>query len=248
MPEHHELWITAFFNDHLAGVANAILNLFSIHAHNPERPWVNYMVMQIVVVALIMVVVALLRPRLSMDKPGNFQQLFEDIYLFLRGQTEEMIGHNGPRYLPFVGTLFLFIIFANLIGVVPGFESPTMVPSVPAGCAMATFLVYNTLAVKHQGFFGYMKHLTQGVPVVLMPLMFVIEVISHLARPLSLTVRLYANMFAGEMVTLVFLGLVPLAIPAIFLGLHVFVGLLQAYIFVVLTMIYIGEAVTLEEH
>ncbi|MDO8942752.1 MAG: F0F1 ATP synthase subunit A, partial [Desulfobacterales bacterium] len=95
---------------------------------------------------------------------------------------------------------------------------------------------------------GYARHLAGPVPIPLMPLMFVIEVISHFARPLSLTVRLYANMFAGEMVTIVFLGLVPAVIPSIFMGLHVFVSLLQAYIFTILTLIYIQGAVTHEEH
>lgn len=248
MQGHHELWITELFNNYLAGLGNAILSLAGQHAHNPARPWANFVTMQILVVIAIMVLFAILRTRLSMDRPGVFQQVFEEIYLFLRGQAEEIVGHDGPKYLAFAGTLFFFILISNLAGIIPGFESPTMFPYVPAGCAIATFLVYNVLAFKHQGFFGYMKHLTGGVPIPLMPLMFVIEIISHLARPLSLTVRLYANMFAGEMVTIVFLGLVPLAIPAIFMGLHVFVSVLQAYIFVVLTLIYISGAVAHEEH
>jgi F-type H+-transporting ATPase subunit a len=246
MQGHHELWITELFNNYLAGLGNAVLALFGLHAHNADRPWANFVTMQFVVLLIIVVLFALLRPRLSMDRPGIFQQVFEEIYLFLRGQGEEVIGHAAQKYIPFAGTLFFFILFANLLGLIPGLESPTMFPYVPAGCAIATFLVYNILAFKHQGVLGYAKHLTGGVPVPLMPLMFVIEIISHFARPLSLTVRLYANMFAGEMVTLVFLGLVPLAIPTAFMGLHLFVSLLQAYIFVLLTLIYIGEAVAHE--
>jgi F-type H+-transporting ATPase subunit a len=247
MQGHHELWITELFNNYLSGLGTGILSLFGLHAHDPARPWANFIVMQILVVLIIVVGAALLRSRLSMNRPGTIQQVFEEIYLFLRGQTEEVIGHDGPKYLSFAGTLFLFILLGNLIGIIPGFESPTMFPYVPAGCALLTFVVYNFLAFQHLGFVGYLKHLAGPVPLILMPLMIAIEIISHCARPLSLTVRLYANMFAGEMVTLVFLGLVPLAIPSIFMGLHVFVSLLQAYIFTVLTMIYIAGSVA-EEH
>jgi F-type H+-transporting ATPase subunit a len=124
-----------------------------------------------------------------------------------------------------------------------------MFPPVPAGCAMAAFLTYNALAIKEQGAFGYLKHLW-GPVWWLGPLFLPIEIVSHLARPMSLTIRLYANMLAGEKVTLVFLGLVPFAVPVVFMGLHTFVSLVQAFIFTVLTMIYIGGAITHahEEH
>jgi len=244
---HHELWITAFFNDHMAGVASAILNAVGVAAENPARPWNNFTSMEILVALVLIVVTLILKPTLSFDKPGKLQQTFELIYEFLHEQAEEVVGHDGHKYVAFFGTLFLFILFSNLIGVIPGFESPTMFPAVPLGCAMATFLVYNILGLKEQGLIGYLKHF-MGPNIFIAPLMFPIEIISHFARPLSLTVRLYANMFAGEKVTLVFLSLVPVAIPSVFMGLHVFVSLLQAYIFTVLTMIYVGGAVAHEEH
>ena len=134
----------------------------------------------------------------------------------------------------------------NLIGIIPTFESPTMVPAVPAGCALAVFVYYNFMGLKENGLFKYLKHFAGPMPVIA-PLMFVIEIISHLARPLSLTIRLFANMFAGEQVTLVFLSLVPLVVPAAFMGLHFFVAVLQAYIFSLLTMIYVASA-TEHEH
>lgn len=243
--QHHELWITELFNNYLAGVANSVLSAVGLPAH--DRPWENFMVMQILVAVLLMLIALIVRAVLSVERPGTFQQLFETIYEFLHGQTEEVIGHDGPKYLPFAGTLFLFIVFGNLIGIIPGFESPTMFVYVPCGCALATFVYYNLHGLREQGIISYLKHFAGPVGW-LAPLMFPIEIISHLARPLSLTVRLYANMFAGEMVTLVFLGMVPLAVPAIFMGLHVFVGLLQAYIFTVLTLIYISGAVAHEEH
>jgi F-type H+-transporting ATPase subunit a len=247
MQEHHELWFTELLNNYFAAPAKAVLNLFGIHAHNPDRPWANFVAMEILVALIIVVLFGFLRSRLSVEKPGKLQHIFELIYTFLHGQTQDIIGHDGPKYLTWAGTLFIFILFANLIGIIPSFESPTMFPPVPAGAAMATFLYYNILGFAHQGAIGYFKHFW-GPVWWLGFLMFPIEIISHLARPLSLTIRLYANMLAGEKITLVFLGLTYLIVPAVFMGFHIFVSLVQAYIFTVLTMIYIGGAVSHEEH
>ncbi|HYP06525.1 MAG TPA: F0F1 ATP synthase subunit A [Bryobacteraceae bacterium] len=245
---HHELWFTELLNNYLAGPAQAVLNLVGMEAANPGRPWANFVAMEILVAAVIIVLFAIIKSSLSVDNPGKLQQTCELIYNFQREQAEEIIGHHdGPKYVAFAGTLFIFVLFGNLIGVIPSFESPTMFAPVPAGCAMATFLVYNILGLKAQGLIGYLKHFW-GPIWWLGFLMFPIEIISHLARPMSLTIRLYANMVAGEKVTLVFLGLTYFLVPAVFMGLHVFVSLIQAFIFMVLTMIYIGGAVSHEEH
>jgi|SRR5579872_5403670 len=246
MPEH-EIWLTRLFNDHLASLGNSILSLAHVQAENPARPWANFITMQILVAVIIIVLFALLRPRLSMDRPGKLQHIFEVIYSFLRGEANDNIGHEGPRFLPFLGTLFIFILFCNLIGIIPGFESPTMNPSVPAGCALLVFVYYNFMGFKQQGIGKYLAHFAGPLPI-LAPLMIPIEIISHLARPLSLTIRLFANMLAGEKVTVVFLGLTYLVAPALFMGLHVFVSFLQAYIFVLLTMMYVSETVPHDEH
>jgi F-type H+-transporting ATPase subunit a len=245
---HHELWFTELLNNYLAAPAQAVLNLVGMQAADPARPWANFVAMEILVALVIIVLFAMIRSSLSVDKPGKIQQTFELIYNFQLDQANEIIGHHdGPKYVSFAGTLFIFVLFANLIGVIPSFESPTMFAPVPAGCAMATFLVYNILGLKEQGLLGYLKHFW-GPIWWLGFLMFPIEIISHLARPMSLTIRLYANMVAGEKVTLVFLGLTYFLAPAVFMGLHVFVSLIQAFIFMVLTMIYIGGAVSHEEH
>lgn len=242
--EHHELWITELFNDHLAWLGNSILALFGQHAHDAARPWVNFMTMQILVALLIMIVFALLKARLSMDRPGKMQHIFEVFYTFLHDQAQENV-HHGSKYLAFFGTLFFFILAGNLIGIVPGFESPTMFPAVTLGCAIAAFLYYNVVGIQAVGIGHYMKHFVGPMPL-LAPLMIPIEIVSHFARPLSLTVRLYANMLAGEKVTLVFLGLTYFIAPVAFMGLHVFVAFLQAYVFTVLTMVYVGGAVAHE--
>jgi F-type H+-transporting ATPase subunit a len=143
-------------------------------------------------------------------------------------------------------TLFTFILCSNLLGVVPTFESPTMYYYVPAGIALCTFLYYNGMGVKAQGPIGYLKHFA-GPVWWLVPFMFPLEILSHCIRPVSLTIRLYANMLAGEKVTLGFLALVPFVVPVIVMALHVFVSFLQAFIFTILSIAYVGSAVAHEE-
>jgi F-type H+-transporting ATPase subunit a len=243
MPEH-ELWLTALFNDHLGGAGNAILSLIGMSA--VARPWANFVTMQILVAIVIVLLFTLLRPKLSVSQPGKVQHIIEVIYEFLSGQAGEVVGHHSSRYLAFFATLFFFILISNLLGVIPTFESPTMFPYVPAGCALATFVFYNIQGVREQGVGKYLAHFAGPVPL-MAPLMAPIELISHCARPLSLTIRLFANMYAGEQVTMVFLGLTYLVAPAAFMGLHVFVSFLQAYVFTLLTMVYVGQAVSHEE-
>jgi F-type H+-transporting ATPase subunit a len=241
MPES-ELWITRIFNDTIPGVGNAALQLVGMPPQT--RPWADFVVMQILVVVLLMLLAAVLRTRLSTDRPGKLQHVFELIHDFVRGQAEDQVGHAAHKYLAFFGTLFLFILTCNLIGLIPAFSSPTQNASVTCGCALATFFYYNLVGVQANGF-KYILHF-MGPKWWLAFLMFPIEIISHLARPLSLTIRLYANIFAGEQVTLVFLRMTKFLIPVVFMGLHLFVGVVQAYIFMLLAMAYVGSAVAHE--
>lgn len=240
----HENWLTALFNRYLADVGNFFLGV----AGRPpqEHPWSNYVVMQIVVVLFIFMIFGLLKRRLSADNPGPLQQIFEAIFTFLRGETSDVVGHHGSRYVAFVGTIFIFILFGNLLGTIPAFESPTMFPYVPVGCALAAFFYYHFVGIQALGPFKYLATFAGPIPL-LAPLMVPIEILSHLSRVLSLSVRLFANMFAGEQITMIFLGLTYLIAPVIFMGLHIFVSLLQAYIFALLTMVYIAGAVA-EHH
>ncbi|HEY1264992.1 MAG TPA: F0F1 ATP synthase subunit A, partial [Terriglobales bacterium] len=169
---------------------------------------------------------------------------FEGVHGFLNAQSEEVIGHHSEGFTPFLAALTFFILFCNLIGIIPGFESPTAVPVVPLGCALCAFVYYQTQGFKAHGP-AYLKHF-MGPMWWLAIIMVPIEIISHLARVLSLTVRLYANMFAGDMVTWVFFSLVPLAVPIAFMGLHIGVSFLQTYIFVLLTTVYLQGAVAHE--
>lgn len=240
--QEHELWITALLNRYLAGFANSLLSLVGLHAENVDKPWANFIALQLLVAVLIVVGFALLKPRISMDRPGVIQQMFELVYGFLGNQADDVVGHGGKKYLHFFATIFFFILFCNLMGLIPSLEPPTMFTPVPLGCALLAFLYYNTMGIREQGILNYLKHFA-GPMKLLAPIMIPIEIFSHLGRLLSLTARLYANMFAGEQVTLVFLALAPLGIPAVFMGLHVFVAFLQAFVFTLLTMSYVSGAV-----
>lgn len=245
MEAEHELALTALFNEYLAGPANAVLGLFHITAKNPTRPWENWLVMELLVVALIMLVVALNRSRLSAEKPGGLQHVFELIYGFIESTIQEVGVHHGERFVYYIGTVFIFILSMNMIGLVPGLESPTNLVYVTVGLAICTFFYYNGVGFKAHGI-GYLKQFA-GPVAWLAPLMIPIELISHFVRPLSLSVRLYGNMFAGEQVTSVFLSLTYLVIPVIFMALHIFVALVQTYVFTLLTTIYVGGAMS-DEH
>ncbi|HEY3743848.1 MAG TPA: F0F1 ATP synthase subunit A [Bryobacteraceae bacterium] len=239
----HEIFLAKLFNDTLAGPANAALRMVGLK--EDARPWDNALPMEILVVLLIVILFTVLRSRLSVDKPGPVQHMVEVVYQFLQQTADEIGIHHSEKYVPMFGTLFFLILFANLIGLIPGLESPTMGYAMPLGLAVVVFVYYNYLGFKVQGVGKYLMHFV-GPLLVLAPLMIPIEIISHLARPMSLTIRLRANMYAGEQVTDAFMDLTKLIVPVIFMFLHVFVSFLQAYIFVLLAMIYVSGSV--EEH
>jgi F-type H+-transporting ATPase subunit a len=243
MPE--QLWLTQILNHLLAGPVTAVLRAVHFEPKYPSAPISNSFAMELLVFTILLLLFFLLRSRLSVDSPGGLQHVFESVEGFVQGQSEEIIGHHSEGYTAFLATLCFFILLCNLIGVIPGFESPTAVPIVPLGCAICAFVYYHTQGFKHAGI-GYLKQFAGPVPA-LSPLMIPIELISHLARVLSLTIRLTANMLAGDLVTLVFFSLIPIGIPILFLGLHIGVSLLQTYIFILLTTVYLQGAVS-EEH
>jgi F-type H+-transporting ATPase subunit a len=242
MPE--QLWFTRILNHAFAGPVDALLRALHITPDFPQAPISNAVSMEVLVFSLLLVVFVLVRSGLSVETPGGLQHMFEGINGFIEGQSRDVIGHHSERFTPFLVALGLFILLSNLFGVVPGLESPTGTPVVPLGLAICAFVYYQYQGLRQNGI-GYLKHFL-GPMWWLSPLMLPLEIISHLARVMSLTIRLYANMFAGDMVTLVFFSLIPIAVPVIFLGLHIGVALLQAYIFVLLTTVYLAGAVATE--
>jgi F-type H+-transporting ATPase subunit a len=252
MPE--QLWFTAILNRLFAGLVTAFLHVLGITPKHAEAPINNAFAMELLVAFFLVGVFLLLRSRLSVESPGALQHIFEGTEGFVSSQSREIIGHHNEPYTAFFAILFLFILICNLIGVIPGFESPTGVAYVPLGCAICSFVYYHTQGFKHAGpkyllhFFGPPM---EGMPLIakifLAALMLPIEIVSHLARLLSLTVRLWANIFAGDLVTLVFFSMIPIGIPVIFVSLHIAVAFLQAYVFMLLSIIYVSGAVA-EEH
>jgi F-type H+-transporting ATPase subunit a len=240
-----QLWFTAILNRFFAGPVTGLLQALHIDPKFPQAPITNAVAMQLLVFLFLVLIFILVRASLSVDEPGGLQHVFEGAHGFVESQSEEIIGHHSERYTPFLMTLTFFILISNLLGLIPGFESPTAVPIVPLGCAICAFVYYQSQGFRQHGI-AYLKHF-MGPMWWLAIIMVPIEIISHLARMLSLTVRLYANMFAGDMVTWVFFSLVPIGVPIIFLALHLGVSLLQTYIFILLTMVYLSGAVA-EEH
>ncbi len=245
MPE--QLWFTALLNRAFGRPVSAAMQALPppFHPKYPEAPITNPVAMEILVIVILLVFFLLLRSRLSVQKPRGLQHLFEMFNDFITKQTEDIIEHEGLVFVPFLSALFLFVLIGNLLGLVPSLESPTRYPAIPMGCALVTFVYYNLYGLRKQGIVGYFKSFL-GPVWWLSPLMFPIEVFSNLARVMSLTIRLYANMFAGDVVTLVFFSLIPIGVPVIFLGLHLGVSLLQAYIFTLLSTVYLGLAVAHE--
>jgi F-type H+-transporting ATPase subunit a len=243
MPE--QLWFTEILNRLLGGPVTALLRALGIQPAYPAAPITNSVAMEVLVVLLLLGFFLIVRSRLSVDKPGKIQHVAEILEEFVSEQAKGVIGHDYMQFVPFAMALGYFILLSNLLGLVPGLESPTADKVVPLGCAALTFLYYHYHGIRHHGWHYYKQFV--GPVWALAPLMLLIEVVSHLARILSLTVRLYANMFAGDLVTLAFFSLVPVLVPVLFLGLHLGVAVVQAFIFVMLSLVYLGMAVS-EEH
>ncbi len=242
----HELWFTALLNKLLGSGVTAMLVKIGLPPADPARPIPNYVAMEILVILVILGGVLLLRRRLSVEDPGRFQQSAEVVVEFTQGLVDEIIGPGGRRYVAMLATLGIFILLSNLLGLIPTLQTPTAHYQVTAGCAVAAFLYYNFHGFRHHGVLGYLKHLCgpmMGIAIIMFP----VEVISNLFRMLSLTVRLWANMLVGDILEGIFTGLVPIAIPALFMALHVFVSFMQAYIFMLLPAVYLSFAVS-EEH
>ncbi|HUA16641.1 MAG TPA: F0F1 ATP synthase subunit A [Verrucomicrobiae bacterium] len=252
MPE--QLWFTKILNHLFAGPVAAMLQAAGIHPKHVQAPITNSFAMELLVFLFLLIIFLLVRSRLSVDSPGGLQHVFEGIEGFIVDQSNDIIGHHNEPYIAFFAIVFIFILVCNLIGLIPGFESPTGVPVVPLGCAICVFLHYHTQGFKHSGI-KYLLHFfgppMEGMPLVarilLAALMLPIEVVSHFARLLSLTVRLWANIFAGDLITLVFFSIIPIGVPILFSGLHILVAVLQAYVFMLLSIIYVSGAVA-EEH
>jgi F-type H+-transporting ATPase subunit a len=239
----HELNpITVALNKYFGNLATQVLHAVHVQPYNPQAPITETFAMEILVLGLLLVFFLLVRFSLNVENPGPIQQVAEMIHGFVSDQADSIIGHGSQRYVMFATCVLLFVLTSNLLGMVPRLIAPTSIATVPLGVALLCWFYYHYHGLREQGLLGYLKQFL-GPVWWISPMMLVIEIISHLARILSLTVRLFANMFAGEMVTLVFFSLIPIGIPLVFMALHLGVAVIQAYIFMLLTLIYVSQAV-----
>lgn len=226
--------------EHHSALSGILESVF--HIHLPD-----HVVMAIFVAVLLTGFALWFRSRISLENPGKLQLVLESLVGGLVGMLEENVGHKGRQFLGLVGTLGLFILTSNLLGLVPFFSSPTVSLNMPVGCALVTFLYYNFQGIRAQGVGPYFKHFL-GPLLPLAIIMLPIEIISHLSRVLSLSIRLFGNIFGEELVVLVLGSLIPFVVPVPMMLFGVFGSLLQAFVFIMLTMIYLGGAVAAEEH
>ena len=265
------LWVTIAVNHLLGKPVSALLEALHIHPANPEYPIPNHVVLQIVVFALAAVFFLWLKGRISADRPGGTQQCMEALLtnsmgVGIRDLLDDNVGHDGQKYVAMLGSIGIFVLICNLVGLFPTFMSPTAVVSVPLGCAIVVFIYYNWVGIVKHGPLGHGKHFL-GPVLAMSPIMLPIEIVSNLARLLSLTVRLWVNMLVSETLYVLFLGLmlemylflghlgkwgyvgaiIPLLGPVPFILLHIFVAVLQAFVFTILPVIYVAGAVG-EEH
>ena len=178
------------------------------------------------------------------DEGFSAKNVAEVITEFISNLAESVIGHEGPQYVPFFASLFVFILFSNLLGLLPGFSPPTDNFNVTLALGVIAFVTYNFYGVRAHGA-AYLKQFV-GPLLLLAPLMIVVEIFSHLFRPASLAIRLYGNMFADHLLLGIFTDLTKLLIPVVFYVLGTFVSLVQALVFTLLTMVYVGLAISHE--
>jgi F-type H+-transporting ATPase subunit a len=267
----HPIWITVLVNKIFGKAALALLAALHIQASNRETPIPNHVSMEVLVFALAAIFFLWLKPRISVDRPGGTQQCMEMLLtnsmdVGVQDLLRDSVGHGWEKYVPMLGSIGIWVLFCNLISLVPTLESPTAQVSVPLGCAIVVFLYYNWCGIVKHNPLGHAKHFL-GPVLPMAPLMLPIELISHSARLLSLTVRLWVNMLVSELLYGIFLGLLlelylylakinvalqamfilPLVLPLVFIALHIFVAVLQAFVFTILPVIYVSGAVA-EEH
>jgi len=271
MGEEKVLGATKIVNMLLGKPVLALLALLHIPPANPEYPIPNYFAMELIVVLIGILFFLWLKGRISADHPGATQQVTEFLItnpmgVGVKDLVDDIVGHGAERHIPILGTIGIFILLCNMLALVPGLMSPTADKEVPLGCALIVFIYYNRFGLGEHGVLGYAKTLMGPVPAI-SPIMVIVETISHFARLLSLTVRLWANMMVSELIYVSFLGLTlalftflghwnaigyasavfPVAIPLALALFHVFEAVLQAFIFTILATVYLGMAVA-EEH
>src|SRR5262245_38888572 len=232
----------------------SVYGLFGAHWHEPapgEMVIPEHVVWVILLFIICVAGVLLLRGRLSIDRPSKGQQLLEIIVEQIRGLLDQVIGPYGCRYVPVIGSFAVFILIGNLMGQIPGLGAPTESINVTGALGLTSFLYFIASGFRQQGL-RYLKHFTGGLSGALLFamgwLIFVVEIVSNCVRPVTLSLRLFVNMYADHKIGGAFLDLVAPIVPIFTILLGVFVALVQMFIFIMLSMVYLSETVPHEEH
>lgn len=241
----HSLYIVELFNKIFSPPLAAMLGWLGIEVHNPQHLIPDYVVMCILV-SLMLVLFFGLASRNLKFVPSKLQSFLEMIYKIFENQLRDIVGEKGPQYTPMIATIGIFIFFSNLIGLVPGMMAPTSKLNVTAACALTVFLYYHWQGIKAQGLGHYLKHFMGPIPA-LAPLLLPIEIISHFSRVVSLSIRLFGNIFAEELLIVVIASIIPFFLPLPFMAVAIFTSFIQAFVFVLLACIYLAGAVEQEE-
>jgi len=241
----HSLGLVEFINKLFGTPLSSFLGSFGIEVHDPAHFIPDYVVM-CVIVAISLILFLGLASRKRDLVPSKLQSFMELIIEAFEGLLVDIIGEQGKKFVPMIATLGLFVLLSNLLGLIPGLMSPTSKLNVTLGCALSIFIYYHWQGIRAQGLGKYLKHFTGPIPF-LAPLMVPIEIISHFSRPLSLSIRLFGNIFAEELLIVVIASIIPFLLPLPFMAIAIFTGLIQAFVFVLLSCIYIAGAVAHEE-
>jgi len=188
-------------------------------------------------IIILLALVSVMATKALKAVPGGLQNFMEVIIGGIENMIVETMGEHGRPFFPLIATLAIFILVSNLIGLIPGFFPPTANINTTAACAVVVFVMTHVVGVKEHGF-KYIKHF-MGPILWLAPMMFFIEVIGHFSRVISLTLRLFGNMNGHELVLMIFFGLAPFLVPLPMMMMGVLVSFIQAFVFMLLAMIYI---------
>jgi F-type H+-transporting ATPase subunit a len=237
-------WDTYVFS-HFGTTADKVFGPYTLEN---AIPW--YTIMFVIACILTIVVIKILRGKLSEDDPSNSQMTAEAGFLYLQDLASNVIGPHAPKYFPVVATFAVLILISNLMGQVPIFMAPTASVNVTFALAITSFIYYNYVGISENGLVNHLAHFAGPklpfiMTLIITPLIFSVEVISNLIRPFTLGVRLFANMFADEKIFSEITNLYPpvtqLLVPLLLTALGVFVAFVQTLVFTLLSMIYISE-------
>jgi F-type H+-transporting ATPase subunit a len=237
---HEQSPVAIFINQYLF---DPLARALGFHIGEGHHAVPDHIVMVLLIALGLLIFSLWLRGRLSVDDPSRAQHIVEIILEALQGLMQGVIGKDSRRYLPLIGTLGIYIFIGNVMGLVPGFLSPTSNLNITAACAVPVFIYYNYVGIRKHGLLAYLAHFA-GPVWWLAWLLFPVEIVSHLARMLSLSMRLFGNIFAEELIISSlnqYIFPVLASVPVMFLGL--FASTIQSFIFMLLTMVYISGAV-----